>query len=106
MGDVFIGYQNLFNGTSNVVVHEWVFDLNISLENLNFQIVSISIMIHYSCLETFVYVPMTRAIFQHTINNVQKHCPKTTTKVNDKLEKCFPTYWDVMDALRSIYPQY
>jgi hypothetical protein len=92
MGDVFNGYQNLLNGTSNVVVHEWALDLNISLENLNFQIIGTSIMMHSSCFQTFVYVPMTCAIFQHTINNVQKHCPKTTTKVSDKLEKCFLAY--------------
>jgi hypothetical protein len=55
-----------------VVVHEWAFDLNTSLENLSFQIVGISIMMHFSCLETFVCVPMTRAIFYHTINNLQK----------------------------------
>jgi hypothetical protein len=36
MGDVFNGYRNLLNGTSNVVVHEWAFDLNVGLENLSF----------------------------------------------------------------------
>jgi hypothetical protein len=63
MGDVFNGYQNLLNGTSDVVVHEWAPNLNTSLENLNFQIVGTSIMMHYSCLETFVYVLMTHLIF-------------------------------------------
>jgi hypothetical protein len=72
MGDVFNGYQNLFNGILNVVVHEWAFDLNTSLKNLSFQIVGISIMMHFSCLETFVYVPMTHAILYHTVNNLQK----------------------------------
>jgi hypothetical protein len=36
MGDVLNGYQIIQNGTSNVVVHEWAFDLNINLENLSF----------------------------------------------------------------------
>jgi hypothetical protein len=46
MGDVFNGYQNLLDGTLNVVVHEWAPYLNTSLENLSFQIASISIMMH------------------------------------------------------------
>ncbi len=54
MGDVFNGYQNLFHGTLNVVVHEWAPDLNIGLENLSFQIVGTSIIMHSSCLETFI----------------------------------------------------
>jgi hypothetical protein len=36
MGDVFNGYLNLLNGTSNVVVQEWASNLNIGLENLSF----------------------------------------------------------------------
>jgi hypothetical protein len=36
MGDVFNEYQKIWNGTSNVVVHEWAPDLNTSLENLSF----------------------------------------------------------------------
>jgi hypothetical protein len=36
MGDVFTRYQNLLNGTLDVVVHEWALDLNIGLENLSF----------------------------------------------------------------------
>ncbi len=36
MGDVFNGYWNLSNGTSNVVVQEWAFDLNIVLKNFSF----------------------------------------------------------------------
>jgi hypothetical protein len=87
MGDVFNGYQNLLNGTLNVVVHDWASYLNTSLENWNFKIVSISIMMHSFCFETFVYVFVTRVIFQHTINNVQNHCLEIATKVSDKLEK-------------------
>jgi hypothetical protein len=34
--DVFNGYQNLLDGTLNVVVHEWALYLNTSLENLSF----------------------------------------------------------------------
>jgi hypothetical protein len=64
MHDVFNGYWNLLNGTSNVVVHEWAPNLNISLKNLSFQITNISIMIHSCYLETFVYVHVICVIFQ------------------------------------------
>jgi len=36
MGDVLNGYQKVQNGTLDVVVHEWAYDLHTSLENLNF----------------------------------------------------------------------
>jgi hypothetical protein len=49
------------NETLNVVVHEWAPNLNTSLENSNFKITDISIMLHYH------YV-----IFQQTIHNVQR----------------------------------
>jgi hypothetical protein len=68
MHDMFNGYRNLLNGTSNMVVHEWPHDLNIGFENLRFQIVSTSIMMHYWCFETLVHVPITCVIFQQTIN--------------------------------------
>jgi len=78
MSNLFNGYKNLLNATSNVVVHEWTFDLNISLENLNFRIVGSSIMMHSHCLEISIYFLMTCAIFQHTIimctnNGVKAH---------------------------------
>jgi len=56
-------YWNLLNGTSNVVMHEWAFDLNTSLENLNFQIASIFITMHFCCFKTSLYVPMTCVFF-------------------------------------------
>jgi len=40
MNDEFNGYQNLLNGTLDVMVHERVFDLNIGLENLSFQLLT------------------------------------------------------------------
>jgi hypothetical protein len=46
-------------------------------------------MMHSHCLEIFVYVHVICAIFQQTINNVQRHCFETTTKVNDELENVF-----------------
>jgi len=45
------------------------------------------------------------AIFQQTINNVQRQCFETTTKVSDELENHFPIQ-DVMDVLKFVYPQY
>ncbi len=36
LSDVFHGYQNLLNETFDVVVHEWVTDLNTKLKNLSF----------------------------------------------------------------------
>jgi len=36
MSDVFTGSWNLMDDMSNVVVHEWVHDFNISLEHLSF----------------------------------------------------------------------
>jgi hypothetical protein len=72
MHDVFNGYHNLLNGTSDMVVHEWAHDLNIGFENLSFQIACISVTMHYWCLKTLVYVPITHVIFQQTINQVQK----------------------------------
>jgi hypothetical protein len=74
MGDVFTGYQNLLNGTLDVVVHEWALDLNIGLENLSFRIVGTSIMMHSRYLETSTYVLVMHVIFQQTINNVQSQC--------------------------------
>jgi hypothetical protein len=49
---------NLLIGMSHVVVHEWTSDLNISLENLSFQILGISIMMHYHGPQMVFYVPM------------------------------------------------
>jgi hypothetical protein len=68
MHDVFNGYCNLLNGTSNIVAPEWARDLNIGFENLSFRIVGISIMMHDWCPETSVYVHVTFVIFQRTIN--------------------------------------
>jgi len=68
MHDVFNGYCNLLNGTSNMVVHEWEHDLNTGVENLSFQIDGIFIMMHYWCLETSLYVLITCVIFQQSIN--------------------------------------
>jgi hypothetical protein len=72
MHDVFNGYHNLLNGTLDMVVHEWAHDLNIGFENLSFQIIGISIMMHYWCIETSIYVHVTHVIFQQTINHVQR----------------------------------
>jgi hypothetical protein len=60
------------NGTLNVMVHEWTLDLNTNLENSNFKIVDISIMLHYHYFETSFYVFITYVIFQQTIHNVQR----------------------------------
>jgi hypothetical protein len=49
MHDVFDGYHNLLNGTSNMVVHEWAHDLNSGFENLSFWIVGTPTMMHYLC---------------------------------------------------------
>jgi hypothetical protein len=73
MNNVFNGYQNFMNGTLNVMVHEWTFDLNTNLENSNFRIVDNSILLYYHCFEKLIYVFITYVIFQQTINNVQKH---------------------------------
>jgi len=81
------------------VVHEQTLDLNTSLEKSNLKIVDSSIMLHYHCLETSFYVFITHVTFQQTISNVQKQCFKIMIKVNDELEKQFPTQ-DVMDVLR------
>jgi hypothetical protein len=72
MNNVFNGYQNFMNGTLNVMVHEWTLDLNTNLENSNFKIVDISIMLHYHYFETSFYVFITYVIFQQTIHNVQR----------------------------------
>jgi len=90
--------------TSCVVVHEWAPNLNIGLEIFNFQIVGISNMMHYFCPETTLYVFMTCALFQYTMNNVQMQCSQVA-KVNDRLEKWFPTH-DVMDVSTVVYLQY
>jgi hypothetical protein len=72
LSNVFHGYQNLFNETFNVVVHEWAFDLNTKLENLNFWITGkFFVMMHFHCPKTTLFVPMIHALFQHTMNNVQ-----------------------------------
>jgi hypothetical protein len=44
-------------------------------------------------------------IFQQTINNVQRQCFETTTKINDKLKKRFLAQ-DVMDVLGLVNSQY
>jgi hypothetical protein len=49
MHDVFDGYHNLLNGTSDMVLHEWAHDLNTGFENLSFWIVGTSIMMHCLC---------------------------------------------------------
>jgi hypothetical protein len=101
MHDVFNGYR-----TSDMVVHEWAHEiLHIGFENLSFQIVGISIMMHYWCLETSIYVLITHVILQHTINQMQIRCFEVITKLNDELEKLFLVH-DVMDALGVIYLQY
>jgi hypothetical protein len=72
MHDVFNGYRNLLNGTLDMVVHEWAYDLNIGFENLSFQITGISIMMDYWCIETSIYAHVIHVIFQQTINQVQR----------------------------------
>jgi hypothetical protein len=69
MNNVFNGYQNLMNGTLNVVVHEWAPNLNNSLENSSVKIVDRSIMLHY---HVSLYIFIICVIFQQTINNVQR----------------------------------
>jgi hypothetical protein len=63
MSDVFNGSWNLMDDMSNVVVHEWVHDFNISLENLTFQTISTSIKMHFYYLETSLYVHVICFIF-------------------------------------------
>jgi hypothetical protein len=72
MNNVFNGYQNLMNGTLNVVVHEWVPILKTSLENSSFKIVDSFIMWHNHYLETLLYVFIICLTFQQTINNMQR----------------------------------
>ncbi len=60
---------------------------------------------HSHCLEIYVYVHVTCGNFQHTINNVQRQCFETTTKISDELEKHFLAQ-EVMDVLRLVYTQY
>jgi hypothetical protein len=62
MNDAFNEYQNLLNGTLSVVVHEWALDLNNGLENLGFKIANSSIMMHFHCLETSLYVLVTQCV--------------------------------------------
>jgi hypothetical protein len=104
MHDVFNGYYNLLNGTLDMVVHEWSHDLNIGFENLGFQIAGISNIMHYWCPKTLIYVHVTCVFFQHTINQVQRQCSKTITKLNDEFEKQLFAQ-DVVDALGVVYPQ-
>lgn len=62
-------YWNLLNGTSNVVMHEWAFDLNTSLENLNFQIANTFITMHFCYFKMSLYASAyDLCIFQQTIN--------------------------------------
>jgi hypothetical protein len=72
MNNLFNGYQNLMNGTLNVVVHEWAPNLNTSSENSSFKIAGSSIMLHNHCLETSLYVFIICVTFQQTSNNVQR----------------------------------
>jgi hypothetical protein len=72
MNNLFNGYQNLMNGTLNVMVHEWAPNLNTRLENSSFKIVGSSIMLHNHYLETSLYVFIICVTFQQTINNVQR----------------------------------
>jgi hypothetical protein len=44
---------------------------------------------HSHHLEISVSVHVICAIFQQTINNVQRHCFEAATKVNDELEIIF-----------------
>jgi hypothetical protein len=75
MNNMVNGYQNLLNGTSNVVVHEWALDILV-WKTLSFQIAHTSIMMHFHCYKTSLYVHVTNVIFQHNItmckNNVLK----------------------------------
>jgi hypothetical protein len=84
-----MGTKKIQNGTLDVVVHEWAPNLNTSLENLSFYIVGTSMMMHSHCLEISVYVHVICTIFQQTINNVQRHCFESATKVNNELENVF-----------------
>jgi hypothetical protein len=73
-----------------MVVHEWACDLNIGFENLSLWIVGMSIIMHYWCPKTLVYVHVTYVIFQNTINQVKRQCSKDIVKLNDELKKQFP----------------
>jgi hypothetical protein len=81
MNDMFNGYRNLLNGTLNVVVHVWALDLNTSLKTLSFQIAHTSIMMHFHCHKTSLYVHVINVIFQHSINHVQKQCFEIIVKI-------------------------
>jgi len=89
MNDMFNGYWNLLNGTSNVVMHVWALDLNTSLKTLSFQIAHTSIMMHFHCHKTSLYVHVTNVIFQQNINHVQKQCFEAIAKIIDEFERDF-----------------
>jgi hypothetical protein len=86
---MFNGYRNLLNATSNVVLHEWALDLNISLKSLTFQIAHTSIIMHFHCHKTSLYVHVTNVIFQQNINHVQKQCFEAIAKIIDEFERDF-----------------
>jgi hypothetical protein len=48
----------MLKGLNELIKFHWAFDLNTSLENLNFQIFNMSIMMHCPCFQTTLYVPM------------------------------------------------
>ncbi len=62
INDMFNEYWNLLNRTLDVVVHELANDVKTNLENLNFQIVDNSIMMHFCCLETSLHVHVIHVI--------------------------------------------
>lgn len=72
-----------------MVVHVWALHLNTSLKTLSFQIAHTSIMMHFHCHKTSVYVHVTNVIFQQSINHVQKQCFEVVAKIIDELESDF-----------------
>jgi hypothetical protein len=59
MDDMLSVYWNLLSETSNVVVLEWGFNLVIGMDNVNFHIVGIFIIMYYHWFHTLLYVHVT-----------------------------------------------
>ncbi len=97
MNTVFNGYQNLMNGTLNLM-HEWPPNLKISLENSSFKIVDRSIMLHYHVLKHHYTCLFFVLLSSKPLTMWKVNVFKIEVKVNDELEKQLANQ-DVMDVV-------
>ncbi len=87
-----------------MLVHEWALDPNIGLENLNFRIAYITLMMHCYYPQASFQVFVTHISSNKLIIIFKDNVMKQQTRLN-QIKKQFLAQ-DAMVALKMVHPQY